>query len=198
MDQKKTMAKHKTHQDILDFWFGPEDSEAFTKPQEKWFKKDPQFDEAIRENFAPLLEAFKQGSLDAWRADPWGALALILLLDQFPRNLFRGSDESFAYDGTALALAKEALEKGFDQEVPPVQRVFYYLPFEHSEVLEDQERSVKLFEVLEKDLPGFLTYAQQHYDIIKRFGRFPHRNVALGRVSTPEEEAFLKTPGSSF
>ena len=134
--------------------------------------------------------------LDSMANDPQGCLALIILLDQFSRNMFRGSAQAFAADEKALAHARTAVERGLDQQLPPFQRTFVYLPFEHSESLADQDRSVALFEALGDE--NTYDYAVRHRDIIVRFGRFPHRNVILGRESTPEELEFLKEPGSSF
>jgi uncharacterized protein (DUF924 family) len=176
-------------QDVLDFWFADH-----AKPL--WFEKDPAFDASIRERFAGLIEAGGAGALDDWLETPEGALALVLLLDQFPRNIHRGRPLAFAYDAKAREVAKAALARGHDRALPEDRRFFFYLPLEHSEDLADQERSVALFEALGD--PQMIDYAVRHREIIARFGRFPHRNAILGRPATPEEEVFLEGPQSSF
>lgn len=181
---------------ILDFWFGAPDSADFGKPREAWFKADDAFDAEIRRRFEAALDEAHAGSHDGLAATPEGALALTILLDQFPRNIYRGTPRAFAFDPQALAVARQALAAGHDQAVAPFQRTFLYLPFEHSESLADQERSVALFEALGDE--NGLDYAVRHRDIIARFGRFPHRNAILGRESTPEELSFLEQPNSSF
>ena len=181
---------------VLDFWFG-------TPPGARrpaWFQKDALFDEAIRARFLTLHNAATGGACAAWSETAEGALALIVLTDQFPRNLFRGSGRAFATDGIALAAAKHVIDKGWDAAMLPVERMFVYLPFEHSEVLADQDRSCVLFAPL-NDFPetsDAVEYSEKHRVIVKRFGRFPHRNAALGRESTAEETEFLKQPGSGF
>lgn len=175
--------------DVVGFWLqaGPD----------KWFAKNDAFDEAIRLKFEPVHHAAARGEHDDWRGAPEGALALLILLDQFPRNLYRGSGHAFATDPLALSVAREAVAAGHDQAVEPALRPFFYLPFEHSEVPADQEHSVRLFEAHDAatgDLSS-LKWAVDHRDIIARFGRFPHRNRALGRNSTPEEQAFLDGGG---
>lgn len=181
---------------ILDFWFGAPDSGGYGKPRETWFKADDAFDADIKQRFEGPLEAAAAGTHDGFAVTPEGALALTILLDQFPRNIYRGTARAFAFDPKALALARQALAAGYDQAVAPFQRTFLYLPFEHSESLADQERSVALFEALGDE--NSLDYAVRHRDIIVRFGRFPHRNAILGRESTAEELIFLEQPGSSF
>jgi uncharacterized protein (DUF924 family) len=144
--------------------------------------------------------AAAQRQLDHWTDEPQSALALIIVLDQFPRNMFRASAKAFVADREAQAVAEKFVARGWDRDLPPVQRWFAYLPFEHAESLPLQERSVALFEGLRDD-PGStsaIDYARRHYEVIRRFGRFPHRNAILGRDSTPEEIEFLKQPGSSF
>jgi uncharacterized protein (DUF924 family) len=154
-----------------------------------WFKKDAAFDTALRDRFLTTHEAARDGALSAWEATAEGALALLLLLDQFPRNMFRGSARMFETDPMARAAAAAALVRGFDAEVPTELRSFFYLPFEHSEDIKDQERSVALCKATgDADL---LKWAEIHADIIRRFGRFPHRNAVLARATTPEEQAFL-------
>lgn len=187
-------------QDILDFWFAPPTTPEFGKTRAVWFKKDPDFDAALREQFLKDVEAALAGQLEAWAETPLGLLALVILLDQFPRNLFRGHAKSFAGDARALALAHKAVNEGWDAEYLPVQRWFLYLPFEHSEQLADQELSLKLFKRLETypECSGAFEWADKHYRVVARFGRYPHRNLLLGRESTPEELEFLQQPGSSF
>ena len=171
--------------DVVGFWrdAGPD----------KWFAKNAKFDERIALRFEPSHFAAARGEHDAWMSSPEGCLALLLLLDQFPRNLFRDSAHAFATDGKALSIAKHAIGEGFDQSIEPVLRPFVYMPLMHSEVLADQEASVVLFEAL--GAKTNLDFAVIHRDIIARFGRFPHRNAALGRATTPEEQAFLEEGG---
>jgi len=159
----------------------------------RWFKKAHAFDEAIRLKFEPTHHAAARGEYDAWADTPEGALALVILLDQFPRNLYRGSAHQFATDPKARAVARAAIERGFDREVAPELRNFFYLPFEHSEDLGDQDYSIAL--CAEAGDAENLKWAKLHRDIIARFGRFPHRNAALGRVTTPDEQAFLDEGG---
>ncbi len=182
---------------ILDFWFLP--AGAY-RPE--WFRKDEAFDAAIRQRFAADVEAALKGTLSAATSDE-GQLARIILLDQFTRNMFRGTPRAFAGDAQALAIAESLVAAGRDKNLDPWQRWFAYLPFEHAESLLEQERSVALFAALarEAQLPAFdsaLDYAVRHREVIVRFGRFPHRNAVLGRASTAEESAFLAQPGSSF
>jgi uncharacterized protein (DUF924 family) len=165
-------------------------------PKERWFRKDPEFDAEIGRRFADLPEAALRGELDSWWETPRGALALVLVLDQFPRNLFRGEDRAFRYDAAARAVADRVVKAGLDSALTLDERVFLYLPFEHSEALADQDRAIELFTALGD--ANYLRYAHAHRDIVVRFGRFPHRNAALGRPSTPEEAEFLTQPGSSF
>lgn len=174
---------------VYSFWF-EETSEK------QWFEKDPEFDGQIRARFGSLVEAASRGELEDWLETPRGSLAYILLLDQFTRNINRGSEKAFAADAKARAAAQNALAKGFDQNLPGREKPFLYLPLEHSENLADQDRSVSLFEALGND--QLTDYALRHREIIARFGRFPHRNDALGRESTEAEQEFLKQPGSSF
>ncbi len=159
---------------------------------DRWFAKDDAFDRRFRTRGLALHEAAARGDLDSWAAQPDGALALVLLLDQFPRNSFRGTARMFATDAAACTIAAAAIEAGHDRAVDPDLRVFFYLPFEHSEDLADQDRSVALAEPLSED---YRTYALLHRDIIVRFGRFPHRNAVLGRTTTPEEQRFLDAGG---
>ena len=160
---------------------------------DRWFEKDDAFDAEIRRRFLPTHEAAAAGRLSAWEADAQGALALLILLDQFPRNMFRGEARTFATDPLALAIAAHAIMRGFDAQVPAEMRGFFYLPFEHSEKLADQEHSIALYRA-SGDADG-LKWAELHADIIRRFGRFPHRNAVLGRATTAEEQAFLDGGG---
>ncbi len=186
--------------EILDFWFGKPDEADYGKPRKVWFIKNPEFDQEVRSRFLNDYQQAAPGQLDDWKASPDGCLALIILLDQFPRHMFRGQPDAFATDPQALAYAKYAVLKRFDKELLPIQRQFVYLPFEHSESLADQHQCIELYSTL-KDYPectSGLDYAHRHLKIIERFGRFPHRNEILGRDTTPEEAEFLKQPGSSF
>lgn len=188
--------------EVLTFWFGaPGEDTSYAACRKLWFGKAPEFDRAIAERFRSLIEQAAAGQLDSWQRTSQGALALLILLDQFPRNLYRGTPQAFASDLKALAVAKTAIDRKFDQELAPLQRIFVYLPLEHSEMLPNQMRSVALFEKLSADAPELqdtFDYAIKHRDVIDRFGRFPHRNAILGRFSTPEEIEFLQQPGSSF
>lgn len=185
---------------ILNFWFLSPDHPDYGKPQKFWFIKNPEVDAEIKRLFLGDYEQAANGKLDVWRESPQSCLALILLLDQVSRNLFRGTPQAFATDNQALATAQFAVQSGFDRNLLPVQRWFIYLPFEHSEDLQMQSQSVALFEQLkdDQDSASPIDYAILHYQVIERFGRFPHRNQILGRESTPEEVEFLKQPGSSF
>lgn len=181
---------------VLQFWFGEVPGER----RKAWFVKDSLFDAEIRAQFHALHAAAARGELAHWRDDPMHALALIVLIDQFSRNMFRGSAAAFTNDPLALSTANALIASGADQSMCAVERMFVYLPFEHSESLADQQRSLDLFAPLgayaeTADTPDF---ARRHWEIIKRFGRFPHRNAALGRISTPEEIEFLAGPNSSF
>ncbi|MGF1481597.1 MAG: DUF924 family protein [Cyanophyceae cyanobacterium] len=186
--------------EMLTFWFGNPNDEDYGKPRKAWFIKNPKFDEEVRSRFLPLYQQAAAGELDSWQDSPRSCLALILLLDQFPRNLFRLQPQAFATDAQALKFAKHAVSQGYDHQLLPIQRTFIYLPFEHSENIRDQRRCVGLFSTLENDptLADYIEYAHRHLKVIERFGRFPHRNKILGRENTSEEEAFLKQPGSSF
>jgi uncharacterized protein (DUF924 family) len=186
---------------VLDFWFGPPDDPGHRLPRPAWFRKDPAFDQQLRERFGPTIEAALAGRLEAWASEPLPALAQVIVLDQFTRNAFRDTARAFAGDERALAAARAMVDSGQDRGLGGVQRQFIYMPFEHAEDLAAQEQALRLFARLGQDEPALadlLRWAQAHHDIVARFGRFPHRNALLGRVSTPEEEAFLKTPGSAF
>jgi uncharacterized protein (DUF924 family) len=185
---------------LLDFWFGAPGTPEHDHPRDVWFKTNPTFDAILHERFSRDHERAAAGEYAHWQGSPERCLALTLLFDQLPRNLFRGSARAYATDGQARAVARHAVEHGFDRASAPVRRWFFYLPFEHSEDLADQERSLELYASLPegKDRDWCLYSARRHHEIIARFGRFPHRNRALGRVSTSVEEAFLREPNSSF
>ena len=186
--------------EVLDFWFGPPGGPDAGLARDAWFRKDAAFDAAIRERFGALVDEAAAGGLAAWEHGDDGVLALLLVCDQFPRNLFRGEARAFALDPRARSLARRAVASGRDLRYPPVQRAFVYLPFEHSEDLADQRESVRLFGTLRDDpqAGGYLEWALRHLEVVERFGRFPHRNEALGRPSTDAERAFLAQPGSRF
>ena len=182
--------------DVHAFWFGSPPYEG----RAEWFRKDAAFDAAIRERFGNAIAAACAGAYGDWCTAPRGALARILLLDQFTRNAYRGTPNAYAGDARALATADDAIARGFDRGLAPVERQFMYLPFEHAEDLAAQERSLALFSALSAE-PGcadLVEWAERHADLIRRFGRYPHRNAILGRVSTPEESEYLKTPGAGF
>ena len=175
-----------TKQEIIYFWFEE------TEPQ-LWFQSHKELDDEISDRFGATYEMADDGLCNSWSIDADGCLALIILLDQFPRHMFRGTPQAFASDEKALLIAKQALHKGFDQVLDVVKRGFLYIPFQHSEKLEDQKRSVELYGTMkDENLTGHI-YAQRHYKPIELFGRFPHRNKILGRESTEEEIEFLKT-----
>lgn len=186
--------------EVLDFWFGPAGSREYGRPREAWFRKSEAFDDAIRARFLDLYRQAADGHLQPWQAAPDSLLALIVVLDQFPRNLFRGTSRAFSTDAQAVAAAQLAVSQGWDRLLLPVQRWFVYLPFEHAEDPSLQQRCLDLFEGLrdDPDSAGSIDFARRHFEIIARFGRFPHRNAVLGRASTPEEVEFLRQPGSSF
>ncbi len=186
--------------EVLDFWFGREGEPGYGEFREEWFRKDPAFDADVTEQFAGLYEEAARGDLDDWRDDARSCLALVIVLDQFPRNMFRGDGRTHAADGKALVTSRYAVEHALDRELPAFQRMFLYMPLMHSENVEDQRRSVEMFERLagEEGAPDVVSYAVAHKDIVERFGRFPHRNEILGRETTPEEAVFLTTEGSSF
>lgn len=175
---------------IVDFWFAP-------GMEKRWFATDAALDGELAERFGSDLTEAAGGALDHWVDSADGALALVILLDQVPRNVFRGKYQAFAFDSHALAIAEAALLRGHDRALDPIRRRFLYLPFEHSESLADQRHCVRLFEQAGDDAEG-LDYARRHLAVIERFGRFPHRNEALERETTPEEEEFLKQPDSRF
>ncbi|QTD46684.1 DUF924 family protein [Ottowia testudinis] len=197
-----------TPADVLRFWLGayPLDAAAMQRVQAQWFRKNEAFDAELRHRFGPTLAAALAGQLNAWANNADGWLALLVVLDQFTRNAFRGQPGSFAGDARALAVAQAGIARGDDQHLPPLARIFCYLPLEHAENADDQARSVALFTAL-RDAPdalpkpffdGTLDYARKHQDVIRRFGRFPHRNAILGRASTADERAYLAQPGAGF
>ena len=181
---------------VLDFWFGAPGTPHHGKSRAEWFKKSADFDALIRARFLPLHEEAAAGKLAQWNDSPLTLLALIIVLDQFPRNLFRESPQAFATDATALDAARRMTALRWDERLNTVERQFVYLPFEHAEDGAAQRESMRLFASLGN--ADLLEWARKHAVIVERFGRFPHRNVVLGRVSTPDEIEFLKQPGSGF
>jgi uncharacterized protein (DUF924 family) len=196
------MADTMTPQEVLDFWFGAPGSATAGQPRREWFVKSDAFDADIRRCFGTVIDQAVAGGLREWDAEgPQGALARILVLDQFTRNAWRNTPRSFEGDTLALAAARQLVDSGAHKQLPPLQRAFAYMPFEHAEDAYMQERAVELFTNLAAEHPGFdemLDYAHRHRGVIARFGRFPHRNEILGRASTPEEIEFLRQPGSRF
>jgi uncharacterized protein (DUF924 family) len=184
---------------LLDFWFGAAGDVAHDRPRAVWFRREPGFDAACRAFLAEYGEA-AAGRHDHWLGWRDAALALVLLLDQLPRNLFRASPQAYATDAAARHAAAIAVARGFDVALPPVRRRFVYMPFMHSENLADQQRSLALFETMQDDPDNAdsLAAARRHRGIIARFGRFPHRNAILGRTTTPDEAAFLAGPDAGF
>lgn len=196
------------YEDVLKFWFG--DSLKETKPDDSksklWFIKSENTDKEIKDNFLDDVESCLNNNYDDWIDKPESTLASIILLDQFTRNIFRDTPKAFSGDSKALDVSIKAIEKGFDKMFHPTKRIFFYLPFEHSEDINIQRRSLELFDILiEESSPDlkdkmsyFKDYAKRHYDVIEKFGRFPHRNKILSRESTFDEIEFLKQPNSSF
>jgi uncharacterized protein (DUF924 family) len=188
--------------EILSFWFGEprNDQQYYDERRKLWFAADPQIDQDIRDQFLSDYERAAAQERKEWTVTPRSALARILLYDQFPRNMFRGTPRAFATDALAREITAYLLHTHGDRQLRPVERLFVYLPLMHSEDLTDQQRSVSLFPQLAQDDPlvDSVSYALRHHEIIARFGRFPHRNASLGRSSTPEEIEFLRQPGSSF
>jgi uncharacterized protein (DUF924 family) len=188
-----------TPADVLDFWFND-------APQACWFDRSDAFDSRIGERFGETLQAAWRGELDDWTDTPQGWLALLIVRDQFSRNLYRDDERAFAGDAATQVLALDGISRGYDLQLAPLQRVFAYLPLEHAESGVLQQHCVRLFERLVQSQPeqeraryaGFLDYARRHHDVIERFGRFPHRNTVLGRTDTPAEQAYLATPGAGF
>jgi uncharacterized protein (DUF924 family) len=198
----------KVRDELLDFWFGTEtdDAAVATAQAELWWGHGAETDESLQARFGTAASSAAAGILDHWTGSPRGRLALILLLDQLPRAIHRGTPAAFAQDLDARRVADQGLESGADKLLRPIERLFFYLPFEHSEDLEDQDRSIALYRDLAAEVAAehketfaeFVDYAVRHREVIARFGRFPHRNAILGRESTPEETAFLEQPGSGF
>ena len=195
-------------EDVLDFWFGEVNELGCSSPEhrKRWWTKSDSFDEAIKSHFLSDYEAVIAGDREMWRNTARGALAYIIALDQFSRNMFRGTPEMFAADELAREACREGLDAGFDAELAFDERVFFYLPLEHSESMDDHQRCLEVFgdlvecapEPLAADAKNYLDYAKAHLAIVQRFGRYPHRNQTLGRAPTPEEAEFLKEPNSSF
>lgn len=181
-------------EEILCFWFGGLEEKDFAEPRKSWFAAEPDFDAEIRRLFLDDYNRAARGEFHSWRDTAQSCLALTIVLDQFPRNMFRNDPRAYASGETALATAEYAVRTGFDREFPPVARSFFYLPFEHSENLEHQQRSVELTSALPYDsrTAAFMEHAKGHKETIERFGRFPHRNAILGRESTPEELEFMR------
>lgn len=193
---------------ILEFWFGTLDAAGVPAPdvERRWFGADERLDAEIRARFEADLRNAAGGRLVRWEQEARGALALVILFDQFPRNMYRGTPRAFLFDEHARAVATRALRAGHEAALWPVERVFLYLPFEHAESADDQAESVRRFGALVDAVPeeqkerfrAFLHHAERHRDVIERFGRFPHRNAMLGRESTPEERAYLEREGETW
>lgn len=194
--------------EVLAFWLGDRDQDAAARKQQmaRWFAKDPAFDRHIEDRFGATLNAARAAELDAWATTPRGWLALLIVLDQFSRNIHRGTPQAFAADPQARALALAGIERGDDQRIEPVSRMFCYLPLEHAEDRQLQERSVALFAALHEGaadadkalLATTLDYARKHAAVVERFGRFPHRNHILGRTNSRDEAEYLAQPGAGF
>jgi uncharacterized protein (DUF924 family) len=205
---KTPTAPATVYEPVLQFWFGDGGNavEIAKRQADLWWGKSPTTDAGIRERFGALRELAVQGELDAWEESSRGRLALILLVDQMSRNIFRDQLAAFTYDYLAQEWCLDGLDLGVDEQLQPIERVFFYLPLEHSESRVDQVRSVALFSQLAQSAPeaerelfaGYVDFAKRHQGIVERFDRFPHRNRILGRESTPEEVVFLQQPGSSF
>jgi uncharacterized protein (DUF924 family) len=192
------LVRQTIEEEILDFWFGHPGTPEYGTERDFWFRKNPAFDAEIRTRFGTAIETALAGGFGDW-SSPRGTLARILLLDQFTRNIFRDTPRAFAGDALALSLASEAVDGGDDRKLVNVERWFMYMPFQHAESLAVQEHSLALFRALsDHGLASPLAYAEKHAQVIRRFGRFPHRNAILGRASTREEIAFLSTHGSRF
>jgi len=189
--------------EVIEFWLGaaPGDREAVRAKANDWYRSTPELDRDIKKRFGATIERAIAGELVEWESSPEGALAIVLVLDQFSRNAYRGTAEAFAGDRVAIEVAKRAIEAGFDKQVAPSGRVFFYHPFEHSESVTEQNRSIVLFETFVEDMQGpwrefaegFLGYARGHREVVARFGRFPHRNKALKRANSAAETDYLET-----
>lgn len=193
---------------IVDFWFGPLDEEGVPPKEyrEQWFQSSRRFDRVLRRRFSSMVLIASEGGLDHWRREPGGALAEIILLDQFSRHIYRRTPMAFRNDPLALRLAREGVERGRDARLPLIQRAFFYMPYQHAENPGVQKESVALYEQLRRTASGrlqdvlgsFERSAREHHDIIMRFGRFPHRNDTLKRPSNREEQAFLESEQGKF
>ena len=193
---------------ILTYWFGANPDQAVLAKDRAalWWSKNNEVDREIRQRFESSVQLAGDGRLNSWLIEPRGRLALIILTDQLPRNIYRDSPQAFAFDTRALEWSLDGIESSVDRRLRPIERVFFYLPLEHSERLEDQERSVAMFRELlpsvdpdqQEIFESYLNFPILHRDVVARFGRIPHRNRILGRTSTPEELYFLSQPGSSF
>jgi uncharacterized protein (DUF924 family) len=202
------MYDQKLAEDILDYWFGDtvRDPARIRARMEFWFGADPARDAEMRERWGDLVAAASEGKLDFWTRTPRGRLAVLILLDQMRRNIYRGTAEAFRRDGRARYLMRDGQSRVMDLKLTPIERIFFYMPLQHSESLDDQELAVDRFLQLEREVAaqyreifgGFRKYAQKHRDIIARFGRFPHRNPIVGRRNTSEEEAWLAGGGERF
>ncbi|MDX1528915.1 MAG: DUF924 family protein [Gammaproteobacteria bacterium] len=200
------MTEH--YEKIIEFWLGDVAAPAseLNSRARRWFGADTELDREIEARFSNLLARWPEGEIAGWAASPRGRLALIILLDQFSRNIHRGTEKAFAFDHEALELSRSGIDAGMDQHLEPLERLFFYMPFEHAEDGETQQRSVALFEALAAASSAHqrsffdhaLIYVREHRDLIVRFGRFPHRNRVLGRESTPEESAYLTGGGKTF
>ena len=190
-------------EDVLSFWFGDIKNSLCDKPHNQlWYQGSEKFDNEIAKKFSSLVKMAASGQLNAWQGNAKGSLALVILLDQLPRNIFRGTEKAFSFDSLALSVCKSGIAQGFDKELSLIEQVFYYHPFQHSELLVEQERSVALFSVLLTEfqqvehlavIENALHWTREHLAIIKQFGRFPHRNKVLARDSRPEEIDYLKS-----
>ena len=193
---------------ILDFWFGHtlNDAQTIAARHEIWFSVDEDFDQSVRERFTDVLEQANRGEYKRWKLTPHGTLALIITFDQFPRNIYRSTPQAFAYDERALALCRDGVAMGIDRELEIIERTFFYIPLEHAEDGDAQDKSVACFEQLHADAPDGLKtitevnlqHAVTHRDIMHRFGRFPHRNLILGRTSTPAEIDWIATHAGGY
>jgi len=200
--EERLAMKHtlRAAEEVLDFWFGSPGTPEHGTRRDVWFRKDPRFDAEIDARFRPLWERAREGALTAWNETPSMLLALIVLCDQFPRNMFRGQALAFATDSHALAAARSMVDRGWDRDQSLYARAFIYLPFEHAESMAEQDRGVALFAALRGSPDGdnYYDYALRHRAVIQRFGRFPHRNQVLGRTSSEDEVSYLGMPGAGF
>ena len=196
------------YESLLRAWFGADldDPRSVAERSREWFGGDPSFDDLLRKEFGGLCDAAIRGDLASWRNQARSSLALVIALDQLPRNLFRDSPKAYRYDSAALEASRHAVARGFDAALHPVEAAFVYLPFEHAEASTVQDESIALYRALLARAPvalrgqfaSYLSYAERHREVIRRFGRFPHRNEVLGRASTPEELAYLRGGGENF